>query len=263
MGIPYCDISLNCVVGCSPISSPDSPCLNCWSKKLHDMRRKAYMAGKKIPQQYADHFCKIKLLPERLDELKHFKKPRTIFMCSGSDIFHPEVPFDFIENVFIAMENCQHTYLVLTKRIERAAKFLNNFEPALVERVSRENIILGVTIWNQESADRVMPILLDCWKGKTWISAEPLLGEVNIVQWLYPWGDPFNEGRVTTNNPLSFCVVGCESGSNRRPCKDEWIDSIADQCDKANVPCLIKQREINGKVVACKPYKNFFKGDSK
>lgn len=254
--IPYADESCNVVVGCTPCSPA---CDNCWSEELHNQRYIASVNGKKIPEQYNIPFGEIQLLPERLEELKHLRKPRTIFMCSGSDLFHEDVDTDFIWKVFEAMlGKSQHTFLVLTKRITRAQEIIKNIGFAL----DYNNIILGISIWNQESADRDIPILLDCWKGRTWISAEPLLGEIDLEKWLLPQFEHLVglfKGTAPPHIKPNFIVIGCESGRNRRPCKDEWLDSIAEQCKQANVPCLIKQHEFNGKIVACKPHKDFFR----
>jgi protein gp37 len=228
-GISYCDEVLNPVVGCTPCSPA---CENCWSKDLHDKRHKAYLVGKKLPKQYAKPFSEIQLLSERLKQLRHWRKPRTIFICSGSDLFHEDVPDKFIISVFAEMLLAeQHTFLVLTKRISRA-KELFLWNPIL--QIS--NIFLGITVWNQESADRDIPILLECWQGKKWLSLEPLLECVDIYSYLL-------------ENEISQIIVGAESGKNHRPCKPERIGSITEQCKAVNTSVFVKQLEIDGKVI--------------
>lgn len=280
--IPYADHAINPIIGCAPCSPvcQDNGQLKCWAGVLHNQRHEAYLKGKlQNCPQYAKPFSEIQLLPERLEELKHLKKPRTIFICSGSDLFHPDVPDEFILSVFNNMIwNPQHDYLVLTKRIKRAEPLLKDFN----KHHNPENITLGISIWNQESADRDIPILLDCWKGKTWISAEPLLGHIDLTRISKEYGIDVTISSVlgqvdgtkfspcgASGKGIDYVVAGCESGGSirtdrnyahyRRPCKDEWLDSIAEQCNQANVPCLIKQREINGKVVVCEPCKDFFR----
>lgn len=267
-GIPYIKEvggeTCNCVVGCTPCSIA---CDNCGSRELHNMRYAAYYrykGGSGLPIQYAKPFEEIQLFPERLKMLNR-KKPTVFFMCSGSDLFHKDVPDDFIDLVFARMAlKPQHIFLVLTKRIKRAEVYFDNQRHCKIAGVASKlsgisclgienplpNIYLGITVWNQESADRDIPILLECWKGKTWISAKPLLGDVNIAQWLQPWGDPFNENRMTTKNPLTQVIVGCESGPCRRYCPENWIRNIVQQCNNANVPVYVKQiARSDGKVI--------------
>ena len=242
MTIPYCDISLNPVVGCSPVGEA---CRFCWSKKLHDMRHKLYLQGRlQNCPQYAKPFSEIQLFSERLDEIKTWRKPKVVFVCSGSDLFHEKVPDKFIVEIFNKMLYWNyHTFLVLTKRIKRAADFLiEHFPPDDITQ--QANIFLGISVWNQESANRDIPILLNCWKGKTWVSAEPLLGNVDLE---FPYGQGVGELAIERLNQV---VVGAESGSNRRYCPENWIRNIARQCDAAGVPCYVKQiARSDGKVI--------------
>jgi protein gp37 len=220
-------------------------CRFCWSKKLHDMRHKLYLQGRlQNCPQYKYPFEKIQLFSERLDEIKTWRKPKVVFVCSGSDLFHPLVPDDFIIDIFLQMidRNSQHTYLLLTKQIKRATTFIKKMIGFRTDMCL--NIYFGISIWNQESANRDIPILLNCWKGKTWISAEPLLGNVDLE---FPYGQGVGELAIERLNQV---VVGAESGSNRRYCFENWIRNIARQCDTAGVPCYVKQiARSDGKVI--------------
>lgn len=247
--IPYCDETLNCVVGCTPCSPA---CEHCWSKDLHDKRHEAYLAGKKLPKQYAKPFSEIQLLPERLEQLKHWRKPKTIFVCSGSDLFHEDVSEDFIDKIMaatIAKRSRQHTYLFLTKRIDIAKKYFETLKGFGVMRLLQmadvssahfgDNIIPGIPVWNQKSADRDIPILLDCWKGKIWLSIEPPLEPICLDNFIN-----------ASESLVDQIIVGCESGTNRRYCPENWIRNIVTQCDMAKTPVYVKQIQyVDGKVI--------------
>ncbi len=117
--------SWNPTAGCSKISPA---CDNCYACDIHTKRHLAFMAGAKLPKQYAKPFNEIQLLPERLDKPLHWREPRIIFVDSMSDLFHKDVPFEFAESVWDTMfnsntTNLNHTFLILTKRPERLLKF--------------------------------------------------------------------------------------------------------------------------------------------
>jgi len=114
----------NPVVGCTKVSAG---CKFCYAKRIHDNRHKAYTEGKlqKTPQ-YAKPFEHVQLMHARLTTPLGWKQPRTVFVNSVSDLFHEDVPFDFIDRVFAIMAlTPQHTYQILTKRPERMAEYTN------------------------------------------------------------------------------------------------------------------------------------------
>lgn len=121
--IEWTDAVWNPVTGCSKVSEG---CRNCYAFALHDMRHKAFLEGKKLPEQYAKPFNKIQLFPERLIVPLKWKKPRRVFVNSMADLFHPDVPFDFIDKVFAAIAlSPKHTFQILTKRPERMNEYMN------------------------------------------------------------------------------------------------------------------------------------------
>jgi protein gp37 len=197
------------------------------------------------------------------------------------DLFHDKVPFEFIDKVYMRASFCkQHMFLILTKRIERAAEYhkrrtrVENNRRAKIEWPI-PNIHLGVTVCNQKEADEKIPILLQIPATYRWLSIEPMLGPINLNDCFVMVRCPLcgnidsvdnydvlgaDEGCLFCNNcheevepddlpEIDWVVVGCESGPNRRECKPEWIKSIVDQCKAAGVKCYVKQMEINGKVV--------------
>lgn len=265
--IAYVDETWNPEVGCTKCSPG---CLNCYAEKLHNMRHQAYLAGKKLPKQYANPFSEIQLFTERLEIPLHWRKPRRILCCSMGDLFHKSVPFVFVEKVWDTMLNCmniennpvvlyakKHTFLILTKRPER----LLEFERWMLKKhrlIDYPNVHLGVTICTQKEADEKIPILLQIPAAHRWLSIEPMLEEINLRFPSIKCGNcGFNgdacyecETEYYKARPLGidWVVVGCESGSNRRPCKLEWIRNIVQQGKATGVRVFVKQIEINGKV---------------
>ena len=121
-GIPYCDETWNVTVGCTPI---ENGCKFCWAEQLHTQRHLAFNgATLNLPPQYGHPFSTIQLRHDRLEQPLHWKKPRTIFVTSMSDIFHTDVPDEFIDKMFWTIRHCpQHTFFVFTKRYARAAQW--------------------------------------------------------------------------------------------------------------------------------------------
>ena len=122
----------NVATGCSPVHTGSK---NCWAKSLHDMRHRAWLAydtaiqqggkiSQKMPPQYAESFDVVQLKPDRLADPLHWRKPRTIGVNFGGDLFHKDVPDGFIDRVFAVMALCaQHRFILPTKRIARAADY--------------------------------------------------------------------------------------------------------------------------------------------
>jgi protein gp37 len=122
-GISWTDRTWNPVVGCTKVSQG---CKHCYAKTLHDMRHKAFAEGKlqNIPQ-YAQPFETVQTLPDRLNDPYRWRKPSRVFVNSMSDLFHDDVPGEFIAQVFAVMSgNPQHTFQVLTKRPARMLAFV-------------------------------------------------------------------------------------------------------------------------------------------
>jgi len=122
-GIEWTDRVWNPTVGCTRVSDG---CRHCYAFQLHDQRHAAYQAGKKLPIQYARPFKELQLVPDRLENPLHWRKPCRIFVNSMSDLFHDDVPDEFIDRVFAVMAMCpQHTFQVLTKRAEKMLQYLS------------------------------------------------------------------------------------------------------------------------------------------
>lgn len=157
---------------------------------------------------------------DKLEEPSRRKRPTIYFVNSMSDLFHDEVSDEFIARVFSAMEDCpQHTFQVLTKRPRRMLAFTAAGDVP-------ENVWLGTSVENQEWCDRRMPLLTGVPVRTRFVSCEPLLGPVDLSEWI---------------GLVDWVIVGGESGAGRRPMAPEWARSLRDQCLDAGVPYFFKQ----------------------
>ena len=190
--IEWCDRTWNPVMGCTPISAG---CANCYAKRMAERFAGPWGLDPENPFAVGMH-------PERLKEPLRWKKPSMVFVCSMSDLFHEDVPDDFIIQIFEVMANAQlffgHNFLVLTKRPERMKSIIERIQAYIEEQkkpISNEdgtttrkmvfafplqNIWLGVTAENQEQADKRIPLLLQTPAAKRFVSVEPMLGPVDM-----------------------------------------------------------------------------------
>ena len=203
-------VSWNPFVGCTHAGS--SGCDNCYAREMHNRRHKAYLASKKMPKQYAGSFDNIQLIDERMCLPLHWRKPKTIFVNSVSDLFHPEVPDDFIHCVYDVMGMAkQHTFIVCTKRPERIIPALYD-SGYLGQGDYLPNVWHLCTVENQEWADKRIPELLRLKEYSSgWsvlgISVEPMLGPVEITKYLGGNNEAEECGRIG--------LPGCKDGRIR------------------------------------------------
>jgi protein gp37 len=206
--IEWTETTWNPTTGCTKISSG---CKNCYAERM-SLRLQA-MAVKK----YNDGF-NLKIHPEVLEEPYSWRKPRTVFVNSMSDLFHEKMPFDFIKKVFKVMnDNPMHTFQVLTKRADILSKYSN-------ELVWSKNIWMGVTVENQENVSRV-DFLRDVNANVKFISIEPLIGEIKDLNL----------------KNIDWVIVGGESGPGARPIKEKWVINLKEQCLNQNTHFFFKQ----------------------
>lgn len=253
-GIEWTNRTWNPVVGCTKVSTG---CKNCYAKTLHDLRHKAHGAGKAVPAQYAKPFEEVQLMPERLRAPLSWKKPQRVFVNSVSDLFHEDVPDQFLDRVFAVMALAkQHTFQVLTKRAERMKKYITtrlriesiydqwhefSGDPREADAWPLPNVWLGVSVENQAAADERIPHLLKTPAAVRFLSCEPLLGKLKLM--VVGTGPQ----SVTPLHPdergaqLSWVIVGGESGPGARPMEVGWARSIVEQCGGAGVPVFVKQ----------------------
>ena len=255
--IEYADKSWQLVTGCSKVSAG---CRHCWAERF-------------APRQGID-FSVVTTHPEKLDEPLRWRKPRTVFVAPLGDLFHEAVPDEFIDQVFAVMAlTLGQTYLILTKRPKRLRLYMTaatcpgaiirQFR-GLEDRLFNEqwlvaggfgatdtmpwplpNVWLGVSVEDQATADERIPILLETPAAHRWVSAEPLLGPLDLERFL--WGITPNTGCYYVNgklrggiggqmmgraplNAIHYLVTAPESGPGRRRCDLDWVRSLRDQC---------------------------------
>jgi protein gp37 len=232
----------NPVVGCKRVSAG---CDHCYAFQLHDQRHIAWKRGRwdAAPKQYHLPFSKVQLLPERLEDPLHWRKPRRVFVNSMSDLFHEDVPGEFINQVWMTMRNAkQHTYQILTKRPERLLEWTQKKARATgwpINEIWPNWMWLGVSVENQAAADERIPLLLETPAAVRFLSCEPLLGPVNIGMrpgYLYP-----AVVRQWPIDDLNWIIVGGESGPHARRLELSWVESLVDQCRMARVAAFVKQ----------------------
>lgn len=208
--IEWTELTWNPVTGCTKVSQG---CKFCYAEVM--ARRLKAMGLEK----YRNGF-NVTIHPETLDEPYKWKKSRVVFVNSMSDLFHPDVPVDFIQRVFKVMkENPRHVFQVLTKR----TKLLLEYDSAgLLDW--QENIWMGTSVEDERVKHRI-DNLRESNASTKFLSCEPLIG---------PLPDMNLEG-------IHWVIVGGESGHTPRPMKPEWVIDIKEQCEKENVPFFFKQ----------------------
>ncbi len=302
-GIEWTQATWNPIVGCS-IVSPG--CTNCYAMKqaarIERMHEGAYPNGAK--SHYADTTKivngntvwtgKLAFAPERIfTQPLRWKRPRTIFVNSMGDLFHEDVPDYWIDKIFAIMALCpQHTFQVLTKRADRMRRYVNQnlqngcgLDRILGNELLKEynrarhekrklpvfalplpNVWLGVSTEDQKRADERIPELLATPAAVRFISAEPLLGAIDLrfrqdhcdlcggTGMLARWpkgtcyhckgrgtvticGQPRRDGYVS----LDWVIVGGESGPGARPMHPDWARGLRNQCAAAGVSFFFKQ----------------------
>ena len=221
--IEWTNKTWNPISGCTRVTPG---CDGCYAFALHDMRHEAYKryggvypkTGKPMPPQYAEPFSTVQLLPERLEDPLHIRKPQRFFVNSMSDLFHSDVPDDYIRQVFHTMRRAHwHTFQVLTKRPGRLRRLgpLLDWVPNIWMGVSIENDLLTV----RANALRAIPAHVK------FLSCEPLLGPLPSLNL---------EG-------LNWVITGGESGPGARPCDPNWVRDIRDRCTAAGIAFFHKQ----------------------
>lgn len=228
----------NPVTGCTKVSQG---CKNCYAERMFN--RLAAMEN--MPQYFGRKFSEVECHPERLSQPLHWKKPRRIFVNSMSDLFHEDVPFEFIDEVFrIIAVRPQHIFMILTKRPLRMREYFSQSEYCVgIEQI--KNIWLGVSVENQKTANERIPLLLQTLAAVRFISAEPLLGNIDLTK-INNKDEGLTRFNVLTNNNFLFghlhwVICGGESGPHARPMHPDWARSLRDQCKEANVPFFFKQ----------------------
>lgn len=187
----------------------------------------------------------IKLMPEMLNIPLKWKAPRTCFVNSMTDLFHEDVPFDFIDNVFAVMDCCpQHTFIILTKRADRMLEYYNEKREWRVGQLKYayksddrdlsswplKNVWILVSAEDQDTFDSRVKDLMRIPAAVRGVSIEPQLGPISMFS------------RFESNEYNNFWVLnGGESGYKARAPHPDWFTTIRDQCKYAGIPYFFKQ----------------------
>ena len=237
--IEWTDATWNPITGCTKVSPG---CAHCYAERLSVRYNRDFAPW--IPRN-AHWVVDIRNTLDTYLIPKGWRKPRKIFVCSMSDLFHELVPDDIIKNVWTTMELCpQHLFLILTKRPERMREWVNSLYGPGLQTAPLQNVWLGVSVENQLWAERRIPILLQTPAAKRFVSCEPLLGPVDLRPWL--GSDCCFERREFGRchciwQGLDWVICGGESGPKARPMNLDWARSLRDQCLEAGVPYFLKQ----------------------
>lgn len=289
--IEWTDATWNPITGCSVVSAG---CKHCYAMKLAGTRLQHHpsRAGLTVNTKAGPVWNgQVRFNEQWLDQPLRWKRPRRIFVCAHGDLFHENVPDQWIDAVFAVMALAnQHTFQVLTKRPARMLAYLAahhtevSVDPSrsrmagLMVATSRahgdplpmnawidlydntdhwreqqgkvrrtagwplRHVWLGVSVEDQATANDRIPLLLQTPAAVRWVSAEPLLGPVDLTARDYLREHRDQDGNVMHGLArLDWVVAGGESGTGARPMHPDWARSLRDQCAAAGVPFLFKQ----------------------
>jgi protein gp37 len=226
--IEWCDYSWNVVTGCTKISDG---CKHCYAERMAKrLAGRGYF--KEDPFQITWH-------DDRIEQPLKWKKPKRIFVCSMGDLFHKDVPSDWIYDVLDVTKYAYwHTFLILTKRPSRMLSFIKEtfYSQLLKNSTELQNVWLGVSVENQAAADERIPLLLQTPAAARFVSCEPLLEKIDLSKNFR--GDKSNEQSIEGTIRLVIC--GGETGPGARYMNPDWARSLRDQC-KDVVPFFMKQ----------------------
>lgn len=211
--IEWTDATWNPVRGCTKVSPG---CVRCYAETLAERFRG--VAGH--PFEFG---FDLRLVPDKLGDPIRWSKPKKIFVNSMSDLFHEDVPDDYIEKISRVMLAADwHIYQVLTKRADRMAALLQG---KLREAAKAAHIWWGVSVENRKHGLPRIDKLRSAEPTVAFLSVEPLLEDL---------------GKIDLSG-IDWVIVGGESGSCARPMSSEWVRSIRDQCRGAGIPFFFKQ----------------------
>jgi protein gp37 len=206
--IEWTEMTWNPTTGCDKISAG---CKFCYAEV---MSRRLQAMG---VEKYENNF-ELTIHSSELKLPYSWKKPKIVFVNSMSDLFHKDVPLEFIKKVFKVMNECpQHTFQVLTKRADILLKYSSELNWT-------ENIWMGVSVESKKFTERI-DLLRQTGAKMKFISIEPLIGAI---------------GKLSLKD-IDWVIVGGESGHKARPMKKEWVIDIKNQCSESKVSFFFKQ----------------------
>jgi protein gp37 len=238
-GIEWTDETWNVVTGCKRVSPG---CDNCYAARLAAGRLRGhprYEGVAEMAEAGPRWTGEVRWHRELLEQPLRWQRPRRIFVCAQSDLFHPYVPPCFIADVWAVMASAkQHTFQVLTKRPARMQYLLT--DPPGGVTWPLPNVWLGVSVEDQQRAEERIPLLLQTPAALRYVSCEPLLGAVNLKLYL-PLTTRGRGGPIRAEGGIGWVIGGGESGPGARPMHPDWARSLRDQCQAADVPFFFKQ----------------------
>lgn len=240
--IEWTDATWNPVTGCTKVSAG---CANCYAERM----------AARFPDRFGDWRGGVVVHQNRLDQPLRWRKPRRVFVCSMGDLFHENVPLGVIGDVLRTARACpQHTFMFLTKRPDRMRKALLCWDcDGGCNGIDCRHLWFGVSVEGQATADERIPVLLDTPAAVRFISAEPLLGPVDLGKWIHGScfahdADVGGSGKCAGHRcgedwlrEFHWVICGGESGPGARPMHPDWARSLRDQCLAAGVPFFFKQ----------------------
>lgn len=229
--IEWTDATWNPVRGCTKISPG---CKHCYAETFAERWRG-------LPDHPYEQGFDLRLVPEKLEEPLSWSRSRLVFVNSMSDLFHTDVPSEYIRLVFEVMGIADwHVYQILTKRADRLKSITRALPHSLTDQ---RHIWLGVSVENRKHGVPRIAQLQEARAAVRFLSVEPLLedlGELDL-------------------NGIDWVIVGGESGPGARPMREEWVLSVRDQCRAAGVPFFFKQwggirKKITGRSLQGRTY---------
>lgn len=253
--ISWTDSTWNPVRGCSKVSAG---CQHCYAMKFAARFSKPgqpYHGLAKMTPHGPEWTNEVKTVPDMLDAPLHWRAPRRIFVNSMSDLFHEQVPLEFVDEVFAIMAlTPHHTYQILTKRPERMQAYLapgsgiitaagpqdritliaertETIAPCEIRRRwPLPNVWLGVSAEDQPAADLRIPFLQETPAAVRFVSVEPMVGGVTLA-----------EGWMQGDRRMDWVIIGGESGVGARYMDPAWAQRLVLQCSSAGIPVFFKQ----------------------
>lgn len=222
--IEWTDSTWNPVTGCTQVSAG---CDNCYALSLASRRlRDIYLRRPPVREDEvsATNPFAVRLWPDRIHEPLRWRSPRMVFVNSMSDLFHADVPENFVRELFEVMLSAdRHIFQVLTKRPARAARFVTRNADLFPRRSVPQHIWIGASVESQDVAYRLDHLRMVKARVR-FLSCEPLLGPIHLdlqgIRWV---------------------IAGGESGRGFRPLTLDWVRAIRDQCGSHGVPFFFKQ----------------------
>ncbi|MDP9178495.1 MAG: phage Gp37/Gp68 family protein [Gemmatimonadota bacterium] len=223
-GIEWTNMTWNPVTGCTQVSAG---CDNCYALTLANRLLREHYTQRQPqrdnPQTRRDPFA-VRLWPDRLDEPLSWHRSQRVFVNSMGDLFHVDVPDNFVRAVFgVMLETPQHLYQILTKRPSRMARFVNKHRALFPDTVVPPHIWLGTSIEDERVAYRAEH-LRQVNAVVRFLSCEPLLGPLRVDL-----------------QGIHWVIAGGESGIHYRPLNLDWVRQLRDDCLVADVPFFFKQ----------------------